>query len=521
MNEVIAGTLKINSELPLSEILKFALTIEKNCHTLMQITAIIPEDAGMDYFAGKLEGADFTVTDTDSQERNPLLFAGYIKTAQLYHEGNEYLAEIEAISATELLDREKKSRSFQDIHMTYQELVRAVLEDSPDADVIFRMEDCEIGAPIYQYQETDWEFLKRMGSHCQTSLLAAGISLKPQLYFGLPKGDRRDGEGIRQKKIFFAQSYYTYDKGLYHKQRFICHEIVTHENWNVGDQVSIAGRELVLIAKQCELKNGLLVYQYTAAFAEVFGMARYGHPGMTGVSLAAKILETRQEEIRVALDIDGEKPQTNGFWYPWRPETGNLLYAVPEIGERIWITFDDGEGNARASGCIRSNGTGNAEMEPSKRYFTTISNKRFYSFPDCLGFEDLMQKIPLKVEIDDIFGIDMESSREITILAKQGVWLAGNRISFAAPQEISIVQKGGEPTIINMCNGFDMIGKYTAANMQDSGALSFPIMDSSDSDTYDLTGTEDAIMASTPSMAGRTARERQITGTKVDMVLNK
>lgn len=521
MNEVTTGVLKINSDLPLSEILKFVLTIKKNCHTLIQITAIIPEEVGMDYLAGKLEGIGFTVTDTGSSEGDSLIFEGYVQSVQLCHEGNEYLAEIEAISATELLDREKKSRSFQDIHMTYQELVRTVLADTPDADVIFRMENREIDTPIYQYQETDWEFLKRIGSHCQTSLLPAGISLKPQLYFGLPKGDLREGERIQQKKIFFDQSYYTYDKGRYHKQQFICHEIVTYENWNVGDRVAIAGRELKLIAKQCELKNGLLVYQYTAAFAETFGTARYEHSGMAGVSLAATILETRQEEVRIAFDIDGEKTLSNVFWYPWMPVTGNLMYAIPEIGERIWITFDDGEGNARSSGCIRLNGTGNAEMDPTKRYFTTTRNKRFYSFPSCLGFEDLMQKIPLKVEIDDILGIDMESSREITILAKQGVWLSGNHISITAPQEISIVRRGVEPTVINMCNGFDTIGKYAAANMQDSGTLSFPIMDSSDSDTFDLAETEEAIMASTPSVAGRTTRERQITGTKVNMVMNK
>lgn len=49
------------------------------------------------------------------------------------------------------------------------------------------------------------------------------------------------------------------------------------------------------------------------------------------------------------------------------PETGNLMYCMPEAGERITISFDDGEGTARVrlylTGWIRNLENGDVEME--------------------------------------------------------------------------------------------------------------------------------------------------------------
>jgi hypothetical protein len=54
--------------------------------------------------------------------------------------------------------------------------------------------------PIYQYRETDWEFLKRIAGQLGTSMLPGGVSLKPELYFGLPLGysQKRKESGLRE-----------------------------------------------------------------------------------------------------------------------------------------------------------------------------------------------------------------------------------------------------------------------------------------------------------------------------------
>jgi hypothetical protein len=525
MNAVTSGNLIINSILNINEVIEFEMNTKKNCHTLAKLKGYISEDIGVSPILQKLEGSSISVTGIygDGNEICPPVFCGLINRVSIWQDGNGYTAEIEAVSPTDLLDREEKSRSFQNIDMTYKELVRHVLADTANTEVIFHIEDRKIGTPVYQYKETDWEFLKRIAGQLGTSLLPGGVSVKPVLYFGLPRGEFREGEEARKEKTWFDQSYDTYDKERYHfsKSQFICHEISSYENWKVGDGITMRDNSnKVVLAKRCTLKQGLLVYTYTVGSPEAFGTARYDNAQMTGVSLAGTVLETKGECVRVSLDMDGAQNGQEVFWYPWLPETGNLMYCMPEIGERIWITFDDGDGNARASGSIRKNGTGNGEMaDPSKRYLTTAKNKRMYLLPDCLGFVDLKQKVPLKVEIHDSLGANIESSKELTVLAKKGVWLKASRISFLAPQEISLVRRDlASPAVINLCNGFDSIGKFGKVKMERSGDVGFPATESTDTAKYDLNGAENAVLASTPCAAGSTELERQVTGTKVNFV---
>lgn len=525
MNAFTSGNLIISSEWNISEVREFDMKVEKNCHTVVRIAGFIPAEAGASPVFQKLAGSSVTVSAAEENGNKAVLpiFCGFIKDVEICQEGNGYKAAIEAVSPTELMDLEKKSRSFQNVDMTYQELVGCVLSDTENADVIFHMEDRKIGKPIYQYRETNWEFLKRIASQLETSLLPGGGSLKPELYFGLPLGDFAGVKGIQPEKTWFDKTYYTYDQNQYHFQKgqFICYEISSYESWKIGDQISMwDGKTMVILSKRCRLENGLLVYHYTVGSPKVFGKVPYDNPKMAGASLAGTVLETKQESVRVQLDIDGEQSSEEGYWYPCMPETGNLMYCMPEKGERITITFDDGEGSARASSSIRKNGTGNAEMgDPSKRYFTTAMDKRMYLLPDSLGFVDLKQKVPLKAEIHDRRGADIESSRDVTILAKKGVWLKGNRISFQAPQEISIVRRNVlSPTVINMCNGFDSVGKFGKVKMEKSKDTGFPVFEPSELENYDIKGAENAVMASTPCYAGSTELERQIIGTKVNMV---
>jgi hypothetical protein len=525
MNAVTTGNLIISSDLNINEIKGFDMKIDKNSHTAARITGSVPDETGESPVFQKLEGSSVTISAVDERDNKAVsnIFCGFIRNVEIWQEGNGYKARIDAISPTELLDLEEKSRSFQNIDMTYKELVRSVLSDTENADVIFQIEDRKIVRPIYQYRETDWEFLKRIAGQLGTSLLPGGVSLKPELYFGLPLGDSAEGKGIRPERIWFDKAYYTFDPDQYHfvKNQFICHEISSYESWRPGDRISMPnGQEMVILSKKCRLENGLLVYHYTVGSPEAFGTAVYDNPKMAGVSLAGTVLETKQESVRVKLDIDGEQSSEEEYWYPWMPETGNLMHCMPETGERITLSFDDGEGTARASCSIRKNGVGNGEMgDPSNRYFTTAKDKRMFLLPDSLGFVDLKQEVPLKVEIHDRTGADIESSREVTVLAKKGVWLKGSRVFFQAPQEISIVRRNSlSPTVINMCNGFDSIGKFGKVKMEGSKDAGFPVFDSSDAGGYDISGAENAVMASTPSSAGSTGLERQITGTRVDMV---
>ena len=41
-----------------------------------------------------------------------------------------------------------------------------------------------------------------------------------------------------------------------------------------------------------------------------------------------------QEELWLKMDGEKESPL---YWYPWRPDTGNIMYAMPEIGSTVLL----------------------------------------------------------------------------------------------------------------------------------------------------------------------------------------
>lgn len=522
MSAITVDMLEVQCGLQMRDILGFRIEQCKNNHTLVRITGIISEDEGVSSSLLKQEGSPLTVLAVGEDEPL-LLFGGFINALQITHEGGGYIAVLEGISSTDLLDREEKCRSFQDVDMTYKELVRKVLADTPDTEVIFHITDQKIGFPIYQYQETDWDFLKRVASQLGTSLLPAGISLKPELYFGLPRGVYHESDGIRIERIWFDQSYYQFFKksAQIKKDCFVCRDIISYEKWKCGDRLLTEdGMEAVVTAVQAELEHGLLTWHYTTAQPEAFGTPRYENPRLAGLSLAGTVLETREESFRIWLNIDQEQPGSKTFWYPWMPETGNMMYCMPEAGEMVEITLDDDRGNARGSRCIHRNVERHAELhEPSKRYFTTAQDKRMYLLPESVGFVDLKQKVPLKIDLDDSSGITIESSRGIDLLARSGVWLKAGVVSFIAPQEISILRRDlSDPVVINMCNGFDSIGKFGEVRMKGDGVTDFPILDNHAKEYEMSEDLKEAVIASTPRIAGSTETERKIIGTKVDSI---
>ena len=55
--------------------------------------------------------------------------------------------------------------------MTYGEVMHQVLADIPGAKLWFHSADRTIRSPLYQIEETDWAFLKRLASRLHTVLV--------------------------------------------------------------------------------------------------------------------------------------------------------------------------------------------------------------------------------------------------------------------------------------------------------------------------------------------------------------
>ncbi len=488
MQVLTLGDIQVDSVIPVRDIREFHMEIRGNSHIYVQIEGMVSDEEGEDCLLQPIAGTGFTVR-ADHQ----ILFAGMLKEAQIKQEGRGYQVSLTGVSDTERLDYRKKRRTFQDTSMTYREVMQTVLADTPGAKLQFHVEDREIGMPLYQIEETDWAFLKRLAGRLQTGIVVCAFTPVPDIHIGIPKGgEQKADDKIMRERVWYDREHKTF-----------CQRVRTGEHWEIGDAVDCEEGRFTVTEKECRLEQGLLYFHDILA-KQAFIKADTGeNTYATGTLLAATVLEVQGEEIRVKFDVDKEQPVESAYWYPWEPDMGNLTYCMPEKGERVYVRIGDAFGREGRAVCgVHRNGEGNPEMEVSNRYFTTKDQKRMYLMPDTIGFQDRKQKKTLRAELRDDTGASFTSHGQLTITAEEQVGLIANKILFQAPQEISLVKKAVQPAVLNMCNGFDLIGAADAVKMNGSKEEAFPVFSREETAKYvfkEPKKVEACLIGSTPA----------------------
>ena len=183
MGAYTVGKIRIETIVPIKMIQSLYIESQENTHVNQALDAFIFED--------DVENALFHINENAGLSvwvEEILLYTGIIVSIQITQEGNEYRVSLRASSAIVKMDCEKKSRTFQNIHDTYRNVIRGVLKNTEGAKMNFHVEDREIGAPLYQIEETNWEFIKRIVSHLNATVVSSGLSSTPVMYIGNPRG---------------------------------------------------------------------------------------------------------------------------------------------------------------------------------------------------------------------------------------------------------------------------------------------------------------------------------------------
>ncbi|AOR25010.1 hypothetical protein [Clostridium taeniosporum] len=93
---------------------------------------------------------------------------------------------IEALNKTSLIDIRKTNGSFQNFNITYGDIFNPKNSKYSDVAIEDNVTDkTKIGNTLFQYKETDWNFLKRIASDLNSELYYDIINLNNMFYFGI------------------------------------------------------------------------------------------------------------------------------------------------------------------------------------------------------------------------------------------------------------------------------------------------------------------------------------------------
>lgn len=285
------------------------------------------------------------------------LFCGYQEKVEIKEEGRYRIADVQAVSGTILLDQKKCNRVFQKKAQTYMGIANTVTADTEHSACILPGSDMQTGGTLIQYQETDWNFLKRMASQLGLPLVPDISYYYPRFYLGLPEGEKKElGEILSCDMCFDGRYYAASGKCLVDRKDFICYDVVTRTSLSLGDKVTYEGRELLVSRKKTELVRGEVIFTYRLAGSSYTCVPWEDNPDYTGMSFVGAIVGTQGEQVEVAFDIDQTAAGRNR--YGFAPATGNLMYCMPQKGTKTSLYIGNGdEARGIATGCIRTNGS--------------------------------------------------------------------------------------------------------------------------------------------------------------------
>ena len=417
----IADGLKLCCEIPLLWVEKFQIKWEVNQHAFLELTGYI--DRSIKYKVENLYESKIKLL-LDKRNGSEVIFFGYLTTIVTENVGDTKKTQLKAHSGSFRLDQHIDSKSFQNVGMTYAEIVKQIADYSGGSVICSEGTDTVIRKPLIRYEETAWEFCKRLATHLGTCIIPDIVTGEFNFWFGMRKGGRVSN---------FSEEEYVIDirKNNFGKTE-ISFEVESREFYKIGDKTVFDGQEMIICRVFAFFDRGELIFRYLLKDS-VKKSIIYNNKFM-GLGLTGTVLETRCEQVRVALDIDNGN-STGKFFYDWYPETGNALYTMPETGAHILLYFgskDEREGFA--AHCLP--GTAKYKRKYQNRFIHTNEGNSAQLYKEDVSFSNSGRS---SLSVGDDF-VSVRDSGKITVSAQNAIKVNAKRVIISTPDELEICQ---------------------------------------------------------------------------------
>lgn len=375
----------------------------------------------------------------DTEEKAKQLFTGIVTHLYIEASGDVYYLNVEALSATYLMDFSPWSRSFQDMSFTSHTLIEHILSGHEGSRSILKIPDERLTGIAVQYEESTWTFLKRFCAgygavifpKCNESEIYLHVGLKEELeeveWDELPYTVYDDKENTH---YFKANSL-----DQHSLQSDICYQIYSYDIVALGSKVKFHGQEMYVGSVIRRLNGELLINEYTLYFKEGLTVSKYYNPLLIGISIFGKVLAVTRDRVQVLLETDMGVTPAEPYWFPYSSPTasadGTGWYSMPRKGDLVRIFFP---GDEEAEGYAISYAEGDANAgNPKIKVIRT---------PEGKNIEFLESGVRLSVE-EGKSVIQLMDDGSITLSCEQDLILsAGNSVGIGSGGTTSITSGG-------------------------------------------------------------------------------
>lgn len=435
----------------LANLLELKIVKKINDHARLYFTGIVPEGQKDSYVEMTKAQTQIEVNQVDG--KSTPLFKGIGLNIEIKAVRDVYHIKVEAVSHTYDLDVKLRSRSFQHKGMPYKELVKQVISGCAGADFIDTASNGKnTGKFIMQYQETDWEFLKRMASGFNAGLVPDAASDKPKFYFGIPESTSRERledfhYSVRKNISAFRNSSENFIQGV-EENDFIYYEVESDKLVNIGCNVDFKGKSLFVCESVTRMKDSTLKHQYTLTPQKGLSRNQLFNDQIIGLSVQGQVIDVAKDNVKVQLVIDKTQKKEEACWFPYSSvytaEGNSGWYCMPELHDHVRIYFPNNkEEDGVAISSVRKDtekGEKNKIDNPDIKYFRTKSGKELMFAPDAIVLSGKDGEVFMKLSEKD--GIEIVSKKKVKITAKEDLVVSSEKkVLISAKEELSVTCK--------------------------------------------------------------------------------
>ena len=422
---------------------------ELNQHAKLYVSGIIDEENVDKYVETADADASISISVKDDQNTLANVFQGVVASIQVNANNDVRTLEIQALSRTFLMDIKKKSRSFQNENSSYGDIFKAVNSEYSSIQMLdYITNGTTIDKLIVQYKETDWEFVKRLASHfnvpvvseCQLADLKYSIGNSGcSTTYDLDEYNYSIKKGLQEYKLKSENDVSDLDD-----INLISYEVVSNKSMYLCNLVNFKGRSLYVYKSEMELVNGVISSKYVLRDEKGMKISKIYNNKIVGMSLSGHILDTKNDVVKINLDIDGSQDEGAARWFPYSTvyssPDGTGWYCMPEVGDVIRLYFPDNEEkNAYAiSSTNLESSNSEKRSDPSVKSIGTKYGKEVVMKP---GAVEIIGNGDLLMRMTDDGGIEVKSNKKIVLDAQQDIEITGGgKVSIQGGGGVALTQ---------------------------------------------------------------------------------
>ena len=381
------------------------------------------------------------------------LFTGIVTDFSVSVLNDQRKLTLELMTGSILMDEKKHFRSYQNPSVTYEQIFRETAAGYADSSVSFSKPYSEApGELVLQYEETDWNFLKRLAGRSHQFLVPDSRMKGVRIYYSIPQGMPFE---------IPAGSRYTIRKDLGGYRNKICqgmavseadcmeYIIQCREAHRIGDYTSLYGMKCYIYKIQSRYEGGELLHCCYLKREKGIEVPEICNKEMAGCALDARITKVKEDKVQVSLLGDENAHQTINIWYPYATvystPDGTGWYCMPEIGDCVRLYIPEREEDSFVLSAVHKE-TDTARQDPDRKSFRTKYGKEILFTPETIL---LTNNQGMRLEMNDKEGITISSDKDVVIDAKDNLTISSANASLmiAAKDKVQVRQGSTSMTL--------------------------------------------------------------------------